>query len=90
MGPFFAVEAHSPSARCEGPWQSFNELVHNPDRLERRVNAMRVALTPPGLEPSRQVDVRVAASVTQLGLVARIIAEQSPRPPLPSKEFPCA
>lgn len=65
LGDFFEVTVID-LAELAPPWQRIDELIHRPERLRARVDAVRRAL--PG------ADARVAASVAQLGLVARLIA----------------
>lgn len=67
FGPFFLVvrQQDSPTA----PWRPMAELIDDPDALVARVQKVRSALMGNG-EP----DIRVAASVAHLGLVARLIA----------------
>ena len=67
LGPFFAVD------RQPAPgWTSWSELVGTPAALERRVTEVRTLLgTGPG---SPDVELRVAASIVHLGLVARLVS----------------
>lgn len=67
FGPFFAVVRQQDSLAA--PWRPMAELVDDPDVLATRVQKVRSALTGNG-EP----EIRVAASVAHLGLVARLIA----------------
>jgi hypothetical protein len=69
LGPFFAVDAH---AAIEPPWRPMSELVEVPEALLARVRAVRTALA--NGRPPEVVELRVAASVAQLGLVARLVA----------------
>ncbi|MDQ2790331.1 MAG: (2Fe-2S)-binding protein [Actinomycetota bacterium] len=74
FGPFFAVQTHSPgSLPCE-PWQAMNELVEDPGVLMDRVAAVRSRLAAAGGRAPDGVEIRVAASVTHLGLVARLVS----------------
>jgi hypothetical protein len=68
LGPLFAVDLHD-DQNPSPPWRLFAELIGDSEVLGRRVEAVRVALARDG-----QVEPRVAASVTQLGLVARLLA----------------
>ena len=67
FGPFFAVARHQVSPTP--PWRPMSELIDDPDALTARVHKVRSALMGNG-EP----EIRVAASVAHLGLVARLIA----------------
>jgi hypothetical protein len=62
IGPWFAVQ------QPVGRWEPLSALLTSPQPLADRVAAIRTAL---GGDP---VPVRVAASVAQLGLVARLVA----------------
>lgn len=73
FGPFFAVEAHPPDSLRQEPWQVMSELVENPEVLMDRVLAVRAALASAGGRPPGAVELRVAASVAHLGLVARLV-----------------
>jgi hypothetical protein len=73
LGPFFAVATHPAEASPTGPWLRLTELLAGP-RLGERIAATRVALaTSAGCAPE-EVELRVAASVTQLGLAARLLS----------------
>ncbi|WP_237162810.1 (2Fe-2S)-binding protein [Mycolicibacterium mucogenicum] len=67
FGPFFAVQRHDDPPIA--PWRPMAELIDNPDALTARVQKVRTALMGNG-EPQ----IRVAASVAHLGLVARLLA----------------
>jgi hypothetical protein len=73
LGPFFAVEAHRPGADPAPPWRPLGELIRQPG-LEQRISVVRDALAAQAGVPASGIDVRAAASVTQLGLVARVVA----------------
>ncbi|HEY2042009.1 MAG TPA: (2Fe-2S)-binding protein [Jatrophihabitans sp.] len=74
FGPFFVVESHPVAAAPSGAWRPLAELVDDPDALPGRVLSVRAALaTAAGREPDA-IELRVAASVTQLGLVARVLS----------------
>lgn len=68
-GPFFAVETHAAGAVPEPPWRPLSELAAGPDALRDRVARVRAYLA-----DGRDLPVRVAASVTQLGLTARLVS----------------
>jgi hypothetical protein len=74
LGPFFAVQTHLPGSIPHEPWRAMNELVEDPDVLTDRVAAVRVRLAAAGGQPPDGVELRVAASVTHLGLVARLVS----------------
>lgn len=73
LGPFFAVEAHSQGAEPEPPWRPLAGLTH-PSGLGARVGLVRGVLAARAGCPPSGLELRVAASVTQLGVVARIVA----------------
>jgi hypothetical protein len=66
-GPFFTVERHDVPPPG---WRPVRELADDPQVLADRVAAVRAYLASGG----GRVPVRVAASVTQLGVVARLVA----------------
>ncbi|WP_103887445.1 (2Fe-2S)-binding protein [Actinacidiphila yanglinensis] len=81
LGPFFAVEAigaggPAPGDGTTGPdgWRSMAELADGGDALTARVARVRELLAQGGGQPEQAVEVRVAASVVHLGLVARLVA----------------
>jgi ferric iron reductase protein FhuF len=74
LGPFFAVQTHRPGSIPPEPWHAMNELVENPDVLMDRVAAVRSRLATVGDQAPDSVELRVAASVTHLGLVARLVS----------------
>jgi hypothetical protein len=85
LGPFFAVRTHgaraadpeeggTPPAAARAPWRSMGELTDGPDVLAGRVAAVRGLLAAGGGQPPEAVEPRVAASVTHLGLVARVVS----------------
>lgn len=73
LGPFFAVATHAAEASPTGPWLALSELLEGP-RLDERIGATRVALAASAGRPPAEVELRVAASVTQLGLAARLLS----------------
>jgi hypothetical protein len=73
LGPFFAVEAHGPGAEAEPPWRPLAELTQPPG-LGARVGLVRGVLAARAGCPPSGIELRVAVSVTQLGVVARIVA----------------
>ena len=73
LGPFFAVETHETGAGPAPPWRPLAELAE-PAGLRDRIEAIRGALAARSGGPADGIELRVAASVTQLGLVARVVA----------------
>lgn len=69
LGPFFAVHTHRENVP-EPPWLPLSALTTDPAVLSDRVRTVREYLAAGGGE----VELRVAASVTQLGLVARLVS----------------
>ena len=74
LGDFFAVETHLQDSALVGPWQSMDSIVSDPNVLQARVEQVQAALVQAAGTRPDGVEVRVAASVTQLGLTARLIA----------------
>jgi hypothetical protein len=74
LGPFFAVHSHPPGCGPAAPWRPFRELVDSPGSLRIRVEAVRAALADRAGRQPREIELRVAASVAHLGLVARLLA----------------
>ncbi len=74
FGPFFAVGAHRPGTGASAPWRPLRELTEPTGPLRARVEAVRAALAISSGRPAEAIEPRVAASVTQLGLVARLLA----------------
>jgi hypothetical protein len=70
--PFFAFETHPADATPAPPWRAMRELVDDPTVLADRVHAVRARLATG--RPADAVELRVAASVTHLGLVARLVS----------------
>jgi hypothetical protein len=56
------------------PWRPFRELTDQPQPLLARIGSVRAALAARAGRSPDQVEPRVAASITQLGLTARLIA----------------
>jgi FhuF 2Fe-2S C-terminal domain len=73
LGPFFAVETHQTGADPAPPWRPLAELAE-PAGLRARIESVRGALAARSGGPADGIELRVAASVTQLGLVARVVA----------------
>lgn len=90
LGPFFAVASHDqgdghedgrddaqgddPGAPGGAPWRSMAELTGGGAALDDRVAAVRGLLAAGGGQAADAVELRVAASVTHLGLVARVLS----------------
>ena len=70
FGPFFAVTTHRHAP--DRPWQPMSGLVTDPAQLAARVTQVGDALHAAGA--AEPIERRVAASVAQLGLVARLAA----------------
>lgn len=72
-GPFFTVDVHAPGT-APPPWRPLRELMDDPDVLGDRVARVRAYLAAAyGRDPA-DVRTRVAASVTQMGITARLIS----------------
>ena len=74
LGPYFAVQAHPAAADPQPPWRPLRELTRQPGPLLARIEQVRGALADRAHRPVDDIPVRVAASVTHLGLIARLIA----------------
>jgi len=74
LGPYFAVEVHGPHAPVRGPWQPLDALLGSAAALRGRSEDVRAALAGPDGRNPELVEFRVAASVAQLGLAARLLA----------------
>lgn len=72
LGPFFAIGIHPPDAIPVQPWRPLLDLVEQPGLIMTRIDAVRTALA--AGRPVQRIEHKVAASVTHLGLVARLIA----------------
>jgi hypothetical protein len=71
LGPYFALASHEQGSVPSGTWRPLRGLLESPDQLRERADAVRAALAR-GAE--RPVELRTAASIAQLGLVARLVA----------------
>ncbi|WP_438289763.1 (2Fe-2S)-binding protein [Streptomyces sp. HUAS TT7] len=69
LGPFFALHTHAADARPVEPWVPMSRQL-----IEARVSAVRGWLAAAGEQPIDAIEVRVAASVTHLGLAARLLS----------------
>jgi len=74
LGPFFAVSTHRSGIRPRPPWHPLSELAESDGPLTRRIDATRAALANRAGRHAEEIELGVAASITQLGLVARLIA----------------
>jgi hypothetical protein len=74
LGPFFAHERHPSGTAAVAPWRVMSELRDDPAVLEDRVMTTRAYLAAAGGQDPEAVEVRVAASITHLGLVARLVS----------------
>ncbi|WP_427896100.1 (2Fe-2S)-binding protein [Kribbella sp. GL6] len=73
LGPFFAVQQHANPAPAP-PWRRLVELVDNPAILADRIARTRAYLGAASGQDPAAIEPRVAASVTHLGMVARLIS----------------
>jgi FhuF-like iron-sulfur protein len=74
LGPFFAADTHDPRAEPGPPWRAMGELIDDPAVLAERVETSRAYLAAANGRPREAVELRVAASVTHLGMAARILS----------------
>ncbi|MFG2530299.1 hypothetical protein [Streptomyces sp. NPDC048516] len=75
LGPFFAFETHPAASELTHPWRTLSEVTREESGvLRERVNAVRASLAARSGRPAEAVELRVAASVAHLGLVARVIS----------------
>jgi hypothetical protein len=73
LGPFFAIETHSSHIAGQSPWQPLSALLASAHALATRIDGVRSSLAAAAECPSATIEFRVAASVAQLGLCARLI-----------------
>lgn len=74
LGPFFAIDRHVAGVAPSAGWREVAELTCPGPVLDARVRRVRDALSTRGRRPADRIELRVAVSVTHLGLVARLIA----------------
>ncbi|MFD0632735.1 hypothetical protein ACFQ9X_15185 [Catenulispora yoronensis] len=74
LGPYFGAAFHAGSESCEAPWRPFAELVEEPGAMAERVAGVRGYLAAGSGQDIEKVELRVAASVAHLGLVARVMS----------------
>ena len=68
------MEVHRPGSPLRPPWQPLGELTGSPDALAGRIGEVRERLAAAAGCPAAGVEFRVAASVAQLGLCARLLS----------------
>jgi len=74
LGPYFTVDVHRPAVPPRPPWQPLGELVSSPAALAGRIGEVRERLAVAAGCPPGDVEFRVAASIAQLGLCARLLS----------------
>jgi hypothetical protein len=74
LGPYFEVEVHPPGSAPRPPWRPLGELISAPDALTAWIGEVRARLAAAAGCPADGVEFRVAASVAQLGLCARLLS----------------
>ena len=74
LGPYFAVDMHRPGSPPRPPWQPLDALIGSPDALAGRIGDVRERLAAAAGLPATAVEFRVAASIAQLGLCARLLS----------------
>jgi hypothetical protein len=74
LGPYFAVDVHRPGSPVRPPWQPLGELTSSPGALARRIGEVRERLAAAAGCQAAAVEFRVAASIAQLGLCARLLS----------------
>ena len=74
LGPYFAVDVHRPGSPLRPPWQPLDALIGSPDALAGRIGEVRERLAVAAGCPATAVEFRVAASIAQLGLCARLLS----------------
>ncbi|MFG2093304.1 (2Fe-2S)-binding protein [Streptomyces sp. NPDC048612] len=75
LGPFCAFETHAEGSGLGAPWHPLSEVAEEGSGvLRERVAAVRASLAATGGGPPEAVELRVAASVAHLGLVARVLS----------------
>lgn len=74
LGPYFAVDVHDPGSPVRPPWQPLGELTGSPGALAGRIGEVRERLAAAAGCPAAAVEFRVAASIAQLGLCARLLS----------------
>jgi hypothetical protein len=72
LGPFFEVDFHDVGAVPGDGWRPLAEALDDGPVLRDRVAHVRHVLATGGGQPDEAVELRVAASVTHLGMAARL------------------
>lgn len=70
IGPFFAVSAN-PAEAVDDVWRPWRDFYERPEPMADRVRLVAGAL---GIEASRAADLRIAGSIAQQGLAARLVS----------------
>jgi hypothetical protein len=73
LGPFFVLDSHPAGSPLVPPWRPLAELFDGPGGLAAQVAVVREALARASGRPAEAVELRVAASMAQLSLAARLI-----------------
>lgn len=74
LGPFFGAKSHDPNIEPAPPWRPMGELLDDPAVAAARVETSQVFLATAGDLQTDQIELRVAASITHLGLAARTLS----------------
>jgi FhuF 2Fe-2S C-terminal domain len=74
LGPYFAIDVHRAGSPPCPPWQPLGELIGAPEALASRIGEVRERLAAAAGRPAAAVEFRVAASIAQLGLCARLLS----------------
>jgi FhuF 2Fe-2S C-terminal domain len=74
LGPYFTIDVHRAGSPPCPPWQPLAELIGAPDALAGRIGEVRERLAAAAGRPAAAVEFRVAASIAQLGLCARLLS----------------
>ncbi len=74
FGPYFTVDTHVAGSAVRLAWRPMTPLSDEPEVLRARVAAVRAALAAAAGRAAADIEWRVAASVTQLGLSARLLS----------------
>ncbi|MEU6172328.1 (2Fe-2S)-binding protein [Streptantibioticus parmotrematis] len=75
LGPFFAFEVHPKGSAAPEPWRVLSDLFEpGSGAFAERVAAVRAFLAAGGGRAPEEIEERVAASVTHLGLVSRLLS----------------
>jgi hypothetical protein len=68
------VDSHPPGSSARPPWRPLGELISDPAALAARIGEVRARLAAAAGCPPDGVEFRVAASIAQLGLCARLLS----------------